>query len=60
MSKERILTAYKKICKSGLVILTWGNVSCREEDTIFITPSGVSVDDLTKDKIVEVKLEELA
>ncbi len=54
-----VYEAYKKICESGLVIGSWGNVSLRDEvdrDLVTITPSGVSINDLATDKLVSVKI----
>ena len=48
--------AYKKICESGLVIGSWGNVSACESDSIVITPSGIPIDELNSEKLVKVKL----
>jgi len=47
-----VYEAYKKICESGLVIGSWGNVSIRDNNWYTITPSGVSIDDLTVEKLV--------
>ena len=47
-----VYEAYKKICESGLVIGSWGNVSIRDNNWYTITPSGVSIDDLTIEKLV--------
>ena len=47
-----VYEAYKKICESGLVIGSWGNVSVKDKDLFTITPSGVSIDDLTIEKLV--------
>jgi L-ribulose-5-phosphate 4-epimerase len=55
--KREIINAYKRIVDEGLVILTWGNVSCRENDNIFITPSGVSLNELSESKIVKVNMD---
>ena len=51
-----VYEAYKKICESGLVIGSWGNVSFKSEDSITITPSGISIDDLTLEKLVKVDM----
>ena len=51
-----VYEAYKKICESGLVIGSWGNVSFRNKDTITITPSGISIDDLKLEKLVRVDI----
>jgi len=45
--------------RSGLVILTWGNVSARDADTglIVIKPSGVQYDDMLPEQMVVVDLD---
>ncbi len=57
--KERVCKANIQLKESGLVILTWGNVSAidRESNLIVIKPSGVSYDELTPDKMVVVNME---
>lgn len=57
--KERVCKANKQLRDSGLVILTWGNVSAidREKGLMVIKPSGVSYDDLTPDKMVVVNMD---
>jgi len=47
-----VYEAYKKICESGLVIGSWGNVSVKDNNWFTITPSGVSINDLTIEKLV--------
>ncbi len=56
--KERVCKANIQLRDSGLVILTWGNVSAidRESNLIVIKPSGVSYDELTPDKMVVVDM----
>jgi len=51
-----IVSAYEKICNSGLVINSWGNVSVSDGLSVWITPSGVKADDLNTLSIVEVDL----
>ena len=57
--KERVCKANIQLRDSGLVILTWGNVSAidREKNLIVIKPSGVSYDELTPDKMVVVNMD---
>ena len=64
MIKREIINAYKRIVDEGLVILTWGNVSARENENIYITPSGMSLPDLFNEwnqpdsnKVVKVGLD---
>ena len=54
-----VYDGYKKICESGLVIGSWGNVSFRSDtkkDLVTITPSGVPVQDLGWGDLVTVDM----
>ena len=57
--KERVYKANVLLKSSGLVVLTWGNVSeiDREKGYIVIKPSGVSYDTMTADDMVVVDME---
>ena len=57
--KKRVYNANVLLKKSGLVVLTWGNVSeiDRESGYIVIKPSGVSYDVMTADDMVVVDME---
>ncbi len=57
--REQVCLANRKLGESGLVILTWGNVSGvdRNEGVMAIKPSGVDYDQLTPEDIVVVSLE---
>lgn len=57
--KKRVYNANVLLKKSGLVVLTWGNVSeiDRESGYIVIKPSGVSYDTMTADDMVVVDME---
>ena len=61
MKDERkiVYNSYKKICKSGLVIGSWGNVSLRNESShsIMITPSGIPLKKLSFEKVVKISLD---
>lgn len=60
-AKELVIKAGKEVVASGLIARTWGNISCRIDDTRFvITPSGRAYEDLTPDEIVLVSMEDLA
>ena len=60
-AKLSVIEAGKKLVETGLIARTWGNVSCRVNDTEFvITPSGRSYESLTPDEIVTVKIEDLS
>ena len=56
--KERVYKANLRLKNSGLVVLTWGNVSeiDRERECVVIKPSGVSYDTMTADDMVVVDL----
>ncbi len=54
--KQRVFEQNIALFKSGLVVLTWGNVSARDADTglIVIKPSGVAYDGMHADDMVVV------
>ncbi len=54
--KQKIVDTYKKICAVGLgsEIMSSGNLSIRDGDKFYVTPSGVSPSELTVEDIVEV------
>ena len=57
--KERVSAANRRLGESGLVALTWGNVSGfdPERRLVAIKPSGVAYADLTPEKMVVVDLD---
>lgn len=57
--RERVCAANRELGRSGLVVLTWGNVSeiDREAGVFAIKPSGIEYEDLTTDQIVVISLE---
>ena len=57
--KEEVCTTNKELAKSGLVLLTWGNVSGvdREAGVMAIKPSGVDYDDLKPEDIVVLSID---
>lgn len=58
-AKERVIRAGMELVKSGLIARTWGNVSCRvDESTFAITPSGRSYETLKPDEIVLCRIED--
>ncbi|MEL7657975.1 MAG: class II aldolase/adducin family protein, partial [Bacillota bacterium] len=60
-AKNLVIKAGLELMNSGLIARTWGNVSCRIDETTFaITPSGREYQTLTPDDIVEVKIEDLS
>ncbi len=54
--KREVVDAARFISKSNLVAGTWGNVSVRDENFVYITPSGVPYDSLDTEDIVVVDL----
>lgn len=58
-ARELVVLAGKKLLKSGLIVRTWGNVSCRINNRQFlITPSGRAYENLSTDEIVSVNIED--
>ena len=57
--KEEVYLANVSLKTSGLVVLTWGNVSAidRERGLVVIKPSGVDYDNMTPSDMVVVDLE---
>ncbi len=59
-AQELVVKAGLALMESGLIARTWGNVSARISDNVFvITPSGIPYEKLTADDIVEVTIDEL-
>lgn len=60
-AKQIVIKAGHELLKAGLIVRTWGNISCRVSDTQFvITPSGRAYEDLTPDDIVLVNIADLS
>lgn len=60
-AKELVIRAGHELVRAGLIARTWGNVSCRIDETGFvITPSGREYQTLAPDDIVEVKIKDLS
>ena len=58
-AQELVVKAGLELMESGLIARTWGNVSARVEDNVFvITPSGIPYEKLTPDDIVEVTIDD--
>lgn len=57
--KRRVCEANLQLRRSGLIILTWGNVSGIDRDSglVVIKPSGVSYDEMRPEKMVVVDLD---
>ena len=60
--RKIIYKAYKKICNSGLVIGSWGNVSMKSNysHSMFITPSGIPLKKLSFEKVVKLSLDDVS
>lgn len=59
-ARQQVIRAGKELSDSGLIARTWGNVSCRLDDSYFaITASGRNYRTLTEEEIVAVKLSDL-
>lgn len=60
-AKQIVIKAGHELLKEGLIVRTWGNISCRVNEKQFvITPSGRAYEDLTPDEIVLVNIEDLS
>lgn len=60
-AKNIVIKAGHELLKAGLIVRTWGNISCRINDTQFvITPSGKAYDTLTPNDIVLVNIADLS
>ena len=57
--KQRVFEQNIRLVKSGLVVLTWGNVSGinREKGLVCIKPSGVSYETMTADDMVIIDMD---
>ena len=58
MSAKVVLEAAKYMSRTDLVKGTWGNVSYREEDKIWITPSGVPYNEMVENDIAVVDFDD--
>lgn len=52
--RREIVEVGVKMVKSGLVKGTWGNLSIKNEELVYITPSGVSYEELIPEEIAVV------
>ena len=55
--RQAVVEAGKKMLHSGLTVETWGNISVRDHDRIYITPSGMPYDGLVEEDVVVTGLE---
>ncbi|HAA37701.1 MAG TPA: class II aldolase [Firmicutes bacterium] len=54
--RAEILQTVQSLCQEHLVLGTWGNVSTREDDFFWITPSGMPYDCLQAEDLIKVEL----
>ena len=54
--KEEIINNYKLLLELGYNIGAEGNISIKDGEDVYITPSGVNIRNLTKEKIAIVDL----
>ncbi len=60
-AKELVIKAGHELLAAGLIVRTWGNISCRiNEKQFVITPSGKAYDSLTPEDIVLVNIADLS
>ena len=60
-AKEHIIEVSRELHDIGLLVRTWGNISCRiDADHFLITPSGIKYEDLTPEMIVAVNINDLS
>lgn len=60
-AKRIVVEAGKQLVSTGLIARTWGNVSCKVNDSQFvITPSGRAYESLTEEDIVLVNMGDLS
>jgi L-fuculose-phosphate aldolase len=56
-AREEVVSYARRLARDGLVVGTAGNLSVRSGDTIAITPSAVSYDALTAERVALVTLD---
>lgn len=60
-AKKLVLQAGKDLVCSGLTSRSWGNISCRIDESSFaVTPSGKNYLSLSEEEIVQVHMEDLS
>ena len=55
-AREEVVAAAKSFSSAGLTVATWGNISLRVGDSVYITPSGMDYASLLPEDITEVSL----
>ena len=59
--RKHIIDVARELNEIGLLVRTWGNISCRtDSDHFLITPSGIRYEDLTPEMIVLVDLKDMS
>ena len=53
-AREEVVAAAKSFSSAGLTVATWGNISLRVGDSVYITPSGMDYASLLPEDITEV------
>lgn len=53
-AREQVVEAARSFSAAGLTIATWGNISLRSGESVFITPSGMDYAALLPEDITEV------
>lgn len=60
-AKKLVLSACEEVTQSGLIVKTFGNISCRiDKKTFAITPKGKDYKDITSEDIVVVNIDNLS
>ncbi|NLM51251.1 MAG: class II aldolase/adducin family protein [Firmicutes bacterium] len=54
--RHELIKIVRKMCAEQLVLGTWGNVSARQDDSFWITPSGMDYQSLTWEDLVRVEV----
>ncbi|KAB3529198.1 class II aldolase/adducin family protein [Alkaliphilus serpentinus] len=54
--QQEIISGGRRILSSGLIKGTWGNISIRRGDTLWITPSGVPYDELEEESVAAIDM----
>jgi L-fuculose-phosphate aldolase len=54
--RESVLETYRKLTDLGFILGTWGNISVRIEEGILVTPSRVSIEQMTLADLVTVTM----
>lgn len=58
-AKQHVIRAGKELIECGLIVRTWGNISCRiDKDNFVISPSGRAYDSLKLEDIVMCRVED--